>query len=119
MENRATLAMTRFIAKTKLSLTGKDWMVLTPSPPQTFSRRGTQGGISRSGGGARRKCRREGPLGYLPHRIYGGLQGRPWEISYSKEAISGPPQRRLTCVAQKSEGENSQLHKKVSSRVVT
>lgn len=72
MENRATLAMMRFIANAKLSLTGKDWIVLIPSPPQTFSRKGTQGGISRSGGGARRKCRREGPLGYLPHCRCGG-----------------------------------------------
>lgn len=39
MENRAALAMRRFSTGAKLSLTGKDWIALTLSPPQTFSRR--------------------------------------------------------------------------------
>lgn len=39
MENRAALARRGFIASAKLSLTGKDWIALTPSPPQTFFRR--------------------------------------------------------------------------------
>ena len=39
MENRAALAMRGFITGAKLSPTGKDWTVLTLSPPQTFLRR--------------------------------------------------------------------------------
>lgn len=80
MENRAALATRSFITSAKLSSQAKIELLLTPSPPQTFSRRQSQGSSSRCGGWAYRKGRGEGRwVVYLTIDV-GDLPGRPWEL---------------------------------------
>lgn len=110
MENRAALAMRRFITSAKLFLTGKGWIALTLSPPPVFPRRTVSPRWEQQAWGM--------GLEHVPGRVLlGGLchhgRGASTRVLGVFVFQGGHVWGLYTLLdpGQKSEGENSQLHR--------